>query len=324
MSSLPEDDKLLSVPERRKAGWEMAALLLALLWPFVSSQYGAGLVTEVFIFAIAAMSLDLLMGYGGLVSFGHAAFFGVGAYATVLLTVKLGWSAWAGLGAGLAFSGFAASVIGYLCVRMAGVAFFMLTLAFAQLLFSAAMKWRWLTGGSDGVGGMARPSLFGLPLADPMTMYFVCLGAFVLSLMLLRRVTHSQFGHTLVGLRENEARMRALGYPAGLVKLAAFIIAGVFAGLGGGLYAIYNGFVSPDALSFGLSGTFLLMVVLGGAGSLMGPAIGAGVFLLMKQFVSSHTDHWLLIVGVVFIACVMFFRGGVYGLIERLRTGGVS
>jgi branched-chain amino acid transport system permease protein len=106
------------------------------------------------------------------------------------------------------------------------------------------------------------------------------------------------------------------------VKLVAFVIAGVFSGLGGGLYAIYNGFVSPDALSFGLSGTFLLMVVLGGAGSLMGPAIGAGVFLLMKQFVSSHTDHWLLIVGVIFIACVMFFRGGIYGLIERLRTGG--
>jgi len=310
------------IPGRRTAGWEVILLGLAIIWPFVGSQYGAGVMTEVFVFAIAAMSLDLLMGYGGLVSFGHAAFFGVGAYATVLLTMKLGWSAWAGLAAGLAFSGLFAGVIGYLCVRMAGVAFFMLTLAFAQLLFSAAMKWRWLTGGSDGIGGMARPSLFGLPLADPMVMYFVCLGAFVLSLILLRRVIHSQFGHALVGLRENETRMRALGYPASRVKLVAFVIAGVFSGLGGGLYAIYNGFVSPDALSFGLSGTFLLMVVLGGAGSLMGPAIGAGVFLLMKQFVSSHTDHWLLIVGVVFIACVMFFRGGIYGLIERLRTGG--
>ena len=324
MTQLPLKDTPTRIPGRRTAGWELVALALAIVWPFLGSQYGAGLVTEVFIFAIAAMSLDLLMGYGGLVSFGHAAFFGAGAYGTVLLTMKLGWSAWAGLGAGLVVSGLVAGVIGYLCVRMAGVAFFMLTLAFAQLLYSAAMKWRWLTGGSDGIGGRARPSLFGLPLADPMVMYFVCLGAFVLSLALLRRVINSQFGHALVGLRENEARMRALGYPASLVKLVAFVIAGVFAGLGGGLYAIYNGFVSPDALSFGLSGTFLLMVVLGGAGSLMGPAIGAGVFLLMKQFVSSHTDHWLLIVGIVFIGCVMFFRGGIHGLIERLRAGGRS
>ena len=322
MTPLPPKDTPTRIPGRRTAGWEVVALGLAVVWPFVASPYGAGLVTEVFIFAIAAMSLDLLMGYGGLVSFGHAAFFGAGAYATVLLTMKLGWSAWAGLGAGLAVSGLVAGVIGYLCVRMAGVAFFMLTLAFAQLLFSAAMKWRWLTGGSDGIGGMARPSLLGLPLADSRTMYFVGLVAFVLSLMALRRVINSPFGHALVGLRENEARMRALGYPASRVKLAAFVIAGVFAGLGGGLYAIYNGFVSPDALTFGLSGTFLLMVVLGGAGSLMGPAIGAGIFLLMKQFVSAHTDHWLLIVGLIFIACVMFFRGGVHGHIERLRTGG--
>jgi branched-chain amino acid transport system permease protein len=306
----------------RNASWEYAGLVLLVIWPFFASQYGAGLITEVFVFAIVAMSLDLLIGYGGLVSFGHAAFFGVGAYATVLLSVKLGIGVWPALCAGIVFSAAAAAVIGYMCVRMAGVAFFMLTLAFAQLLFSMAMKWRNVTGGSDGVGGMVRPSFFGMSLTDPTVMYFVCLAAFVLSLVLLRRVIHSQFGHALVGLRDNETRMRALGHPTGMLKLMAFVIGGAFAGFGGGLYAIYNGFVSPDALSFGLSGTFLLMVVLGGSGSLIGPAIGAGVFLLLKQLVSSHTEHWLLIVGVVFIGCVMFFRGGIHGLIERVRLGG--
>jgi branched-chain amino acid transport system permease protein len=302
---------------RRTAAWEYIGLIALAVWPLMSSQYGTGLVTEAFIFAIAAMSLDLLMGYGGLVSFGHAAFFGLGAYATVLIGVKLGLSPWLGLGAALIVSGAGAAVVGYLCMRVAGVAFFMLTLAFAQLFFSAAMKWRGITGGSDGVGGLARPEFFGLSLSDGTAMYFACLLAFVVSLILLRAVINSQFGHALVGLRENETRMRALGYPASRVKLVAFTIAGIFAGFAGGLHGIYNGFVSPDSLSFGLSGTFLLMVVLGGAGSLIGPAIGAAVFLLMKQIVSSHTEHWLLIVGIVFIACVMFFRGGLYALLEQ-------
>ena len=302
---------------RRTALWEYVGLIALAIWPLISSQYGTGLVTEAFIFAIAAMSLDLLMGYGGLVSFGHAAFFGLGAYATVLIGVKLGLSPWTGLVSALIVSGLGATIVGYLCMRVAGVAFFMLTLAFAQLFFSAAMKWRGITGGSDGVGGLARPEIFGLSLSDGRAMYFACMLAFIVSLILLRAIINSQFGHALVGLRENETRMRALGYPASRVKLVAFTIAGIFAGFAGGLHGIYNGFVSPDSLSFGLSGTFLLMVVLGGAGSLIGPAIGAAVFLLMKQIVSSHTEHWLLIVGIVFIACVMFFRGGLYALLEQ-------
>lgn len=302
---------------RRTAVWEYAGLIALAIWPLISSQYGTGLVTEAFIFAIAAMSLDLLMGYGGLVSFGHAAFFGLGAYATVLIGVKLGLSPWTGLVSALIVSGLGATIVGYLCMRVAGVAFFMLTLAFAQLFFSAAMKWRGITGGSDGVGGLARPEIFGLSLSDGRAMYFACMLAFIVSLILLRAIINSQFGHALVGLRENETRMRALGYPASRVKLVAFTIAGIFAGFAGGLHGIYNGFVSPDSLSFGLSGTFLLMVVLGGAGTLIGPAIGAAVFLLMKQIVSSHTEHWLLIVGIVFIACVMFFRGGLYALLEQ-------
>jgi branched-chain amino acid transport system permease protein len=307
---------------RKFAAFEFLALLLMLAWPFVSNAYGTGLVTEVVIFAIVAMSLDLLMGYSGLVSFGHAAFFGVGAYAMVLGSVKMGLSPWFGLMTGVAGSAFAAALIGFFCVRMTGVAFFMVTLAFAQLLYSGAVKWRWLTGGSDGLGGMPRPHLFGFSLADPTLMYFLSLAAFLMSLGLLRVILRSSFGHALVGMRENETRLRALGFPTGRLKLLAFTLAGAFAGLGGALYAMYNGFVSPDALSFGLSGTFLLMVVLGGVGTLVGPAIGAAVFMLMKHFVSSQTEHWLLIVGIVFVCCVMFFRKGIYGLVDHRGQGG--
>ena len=298
------------------------ALAVLLAWPFLFSTYNTGLLTEILIFAIAAMSLDLLMGYGGLVSFGQAAFFGLGAYTTVILSVSFGMSPWTGWAAGVVVSAAAAAVIGFLCIRLKGVGFFMLTLAFAQLLFSAALKWRSLTGGSDGIGGMQRPALAGFRLDDPATMYFVALGAFLLSLVLLRLVVGSQYGHALVGIRDNEVRMRALGYRANAVKLIAFTVSGLFAGFSGGLYAIFNGFVSPDAMAFGLSGTILLMVVLGGAGSLVGPAIGAAVFLLVKQIASSYTEHWLSIVGIIFVACVMFFRSGIYGLLLRLGRRG--
>ncbi|MDF2116021.1 branched-chain amino acid ABC transporter permease [Roseiarcaceae bacterium H3SJ34-1] len=296
---------------------EFVFFLLALAWPFLAGSYGTGLITEALIFAIAAMSLDLLMGYSGLVSFGHAAFFGVGAYALALSGMKLGLNPWLGILVAVMTSALAALIIGYFCVRVSGVAFIMLTLAFAQLLYSAAVKWRGITGGSDGIGGFDRPQIAGLSLNDPIYMYFACLLGFVLSLWLLRRIINSQFGHALVGLRENETRMRALGFSTDRLKLCAFVLSGAFAGFAGALYAIYNSFISPDALSFAQSGMFLLMVVLGGVGSLLGPAIGAAIFLLMKQFVSSHTEHWLAIVGIIFVCCVMFFRSGVYGFLKQ-------
>jgi len=317
MSQQQVDSLPTRIPGRKPLIGEFVFFLLALAWPFVAGTYGTGLITETLIFAIAAMSLDLLMGYSGLVSFGHAAFFGVGAYALALTGMRLGLDPWLGIVAAIAASAVTALVIGYFCVRVSGVAFIMLTLAFAQLLFSAAVKWRGFSGGSDGIGGFARPEIAGISLNDPLYMYFFCLLAFVLSLWLLRRIISSQFGHALIGLRENETRMKALGYSTDRLKLCAFVISGAFAGLSGALYAIYNSFVSPDALSFAQSGMFLLIVVLGGVGSLVGPAIGAVVFLLMKQFVSSHTEHWLLIVGIVFVCCVMFFRSGIYGFFKQ-------
>ncbi len=302
--------------------WFAALVLAAILPSIFASGYALGLITETLIFAIAAMSLDLLMGYGGLVSFGHAAYFGLGAYGTVLIAVKLGFSAWISAFCGVVISTAAAGVIGYFCVHMTGVAFLMLTLAFAQLVFSVAVKWRAI-GGSDGIGGLVKPDFIKWSLGDPLTMYLLTLAVFAAAFVAMRRVVASQFGHALVGMRENETRMRAMGYPTRNIRWFAFVVAGFFAGVAGALYAFFNGFISPDALSWGMSGMLLLMVVFGGAGSLIGPAIGAGAFLLMKNFVSSHTQHWLLVVGVIFVACVMFFRQGIWGML-RNRFGGGS
>jgi len=276
-------------------------------------NYTSSLMAEVLIFGIAAMGLDILMGYTGLVSFGHAAFFGIGAYVTVLLGVKLGVPAFIGTVAGVMAAAACALVIGAFCVRVSGVAFLMLTLAFAQLLYAIAMKWRGITGGSDGLGGLKRPDVMGWPLADPMPMYYVALASFIIVFLALRRLIASQLGHSFVGIRENEVRMRAMGYSTSGLKLISFTIAGAVAGVGGSLYALFSGYVSPDIISWGTSGSLLLMTVLGGTGTLIGPAMGAAVFLLTRNVVSSHTEHWLLIVGLVFIACVMFFRQGVYG-----------
>jgi branched-chain amino acid transport system permease protein len=246
-------------------------------------------------------------------SFGHAAFFGLGAYAVILLAVNFGLNAWLGVGAGIVVAAIAAAVIGFFCVRTSGITFLMLTLAFSQLLFSVALKWRDLTGGSDGIGIADRPTFFGWSLSNPLVMYYMTLAFFVLCYGCLRRLINSPLGHTFVGLRENESRMLAIGYRTGAYKLLAFTIGGSLAGLAGGLYAILNGFISPEAIHWSASGDALIMVILGGIGSLLGPALGAGIFLLMKNLVSSYTQHWMLIIGVVFISCVLFFPGGVWG-----------
>jgi branched-chain amino acid transport system permease protein len=293
----------------------MSLCAAGLLPIFAFGGYGLALITETLIFAIAAMSLDLLMGYGGLVSFGHAAYFGVSAYATVMLAVKLGFSPWIAAIAGVLLAALAAAAIGYFCVRMTGVAFLMLTLAFAQLIFSGAIKWRAI-GGSDGIGGLVKPRLAFWSLDDPIVLYLFTLASFTIALLAMRRLIDSQFGHALVGMRENETRMRAMGYPTRKIRWLTFVLSGTFAGVAGALYAFLTGFISPDALSWGMSGMLLLMVVLGGAGSLFGPAIGAAIFLLMKHFVSSHTQHWSLVVGIIFVCCVMFFQQGVWGVLR--------
>jgi len=299
----------------RALGFVVLAALV--VFPFLVSNYPRALASEIFIFAIFAMSLDLVLGYTGLMSLGHAAFFGLGAYAVAILQAQLGLSGWIGVGAGVVVAAVGAAAIGFFCVRTAGVTFLMLTLAFSQLVFSIALKWRDLTGGSDGLAVLTQPTIFGLDLSNSLTMYFMVLTFFLLVYLGLRRLIDAPLGHVLVGIRENETRMLALGYPTGAYKILAFTIAGGVAGLAGGLYAIFNNFISPEAMYWTASGDILIMVMLGGAGTLIGPVLGSGLFLLMKNVVSSYNDHWMLIIGVVFITCVMFFPGGIWGTLRQ-------
>jgi branched-chain amino acid transport system permease protein len=306
-----------STAQRRAT--ELLVLLALLVLPFLMADYPRALVSEIYIFAIFAMSLDLLLGFTGLMSLGHAAFFGLGAYSVAVLGAQFGVNAWLGLVAGVAIAGSGAALIGFFCVRTGGIPFLMLTLAFSQLVFSVALKWRDVTGGSDGIALADKPSFFGFDLSNSLAMYFMALSFFALAYWSLRRLLNAPLGHAFVGIRENEQRMAAIGYPTRVYKLISFTIAGAIAGLAGGLYAIFNGFISADAVYWTASGDILIMTMLGGAGTLIGPAVGAAIVLLMKNVVSSYSEHWLAIIGVTFICCVMFFPGGLWGMLQRLQ-----
>jgi branched-chain amino acid transport system permease protein len=299
--------------------WGALLLIVLIVFPFLTPPYPAELAAEIFVFAIFAMSLDLLVGYTGMMSLGHAAFFGIGAYVMAYAESSYGLNGWFALFLGVAAAALGAAAIGVLCVRMSGVPFVMLTFAFAQLIFAVALKWRDVTGGSDGLAIAGKPAFFGLDLSHPRPMYFLALIVFVASYLVLRRLIRSPLGHVFIGIRENETRMQAIGYPTTSYKLLCFTISGAFAGLAGGLYVIFNSFISPDSLYWSASGNVLIMTMLGGAGTLIGPVLGAGLFLLMENLVSSYSDHWMLIIGVIFIASVLFFPEGLWGLVERLR-----
>jgi len=310
----------VSPPATRQARAAGLVVILAMLaYPFLVTDYPRALVAEIYVFAIFAMSLDLLLGFTGLMSLGHAAFFGLGAYAVAILGTLFGVNAWLALAAGVLVAAAGAALIGFFCVRTSGIPFLMLTLAFSQLVFSIALKWRDVTGGTDGMAIAEKPGFFGFDLGNSLPMYFMTLGFLLVSYWALRRLLNAPLGHVFVGIRENEPRMLAIGYRTRAYKLLSFTIAGAFAGLSGGLYAIFNSFISPDAIYWTASGDILIMTMLGGAGTLIGPAIGAGVFLLMKNVVSSYSEHWLAIIGAIFICCVLFFPGGIWGTLRQIR-----
>jgi branched-chain amino acid transport system permease protein len=308
----------------RGGRWVLPVVLFVLLvvYPFVVPPYLLSLLTEVFIYGIFAMSLDLILGYTGLVSFGHAAFFGVGAYAAGIAAVRLSPHMGLTLPLALVAAALAALVIGYLSIRAAGIYFLMLTLAFAQVLYAVAFKWTPVTGGSNGLSGIPRPALGliagGNELAEPARFYLFTFVIFVLVFCGLRRVVGSPFGHVLVGIRENEARMSAIGYDVARFKLAAFVLAGVLAGLAGALNTYLNVFVSPSQLNWTTSGQVMVMVIIGGVGTLVGPVLGAGLVLLLQNLVSSQTERWPMIMGAVFIIFVLVAPFGIVGLWDRL------
>lgn len=293
----------------------LVALLVALLaLPLLGEPYYVKVATRMAIFGIVAMSLDLLVGYTGLVSFGHAAFLGLGAYTVGVLAAHGVHSAWVAWPLAMAAAALAALVIGAISLRSSGLYFIFITLAFCQMLFYGAQSLR-RYGGDDGFA-LARPSSFspGLDCGDPVLLFYVATGLLLVVLYGAHRLVRSRFGQVAQAARDNEPRLAAVGISPYPYKLAMFVIAGAIAGLGGALIANLTQFVSPSLLSWVVSGDLLMMVILGSAGTLVGPILGAALFIGFEQVLSDLTEHWMLILGPLLVARVLFLKQGIYGL----------
>jgi branched-chain amino acid transport system permease protein len=304
----------------------VATVLVLGALPFMLARYQISILTELFIFGLFALSLDLIMGYTGMVSFGHAAYFGLGAYASALLLINFAVPVPVALIAGALLAGAVAFPVGYISTRATGIYFAMLTLAFAQLLYTIAYKWRDLTGGSDGIAGVPKTTLWwgGPSLASPTAYYYLVAGSLILSALVCRGVVRSPFGRALQAIRENERKFSVLGQDPRRFKLAVFVIAAVFAGLAGALFAPFRGFASPEVMFWVLSGQALMMVIIGGIGTLIGPVLGAMVFLLIQEVLSSYTEQWMIFTGAIFVLMVIFLPGGLVGAVRTWIEGRTS
>jgi branched-chain amino acid transport system permease protein len=283
------------------------------------------LLTEALILGLLAMSLDLMVGYTRLISFGHAAAYGLGAYTCgdLLLHTSLPLP-FAVLAAAL-FAGLIAIAVAWVCTMASGVSFSMLTLAFAQLLYAVAFKWTAVTGASDGLAGIPKtPGPLGLTLFQTRTgYYFLVLACLAGAFVFCRALVASPFGAVLRGIRENEAKTISLGYNTRLYKIAVVAISFALGGLAGALYSPFAGFANTDLLFWLFSGQVLIMVIVGGQGTLIGPIIGAAFFMLLQQVLSLYTESWALFFGLIFIGFVMFAPNGIWGLLDRrVRTRG--
>lgn len=312
----------------------VAAALAALPLAAVAAGQPAlvPLATRVLIYAIAAASLNLALGYGGMISFGHAAFFGIGGYVVgILYQAFVGDERIFGLipgtnqllltvPAAMLVAALLAWAIGALSLRTSGVQFIMITLAFAQMLFFLFVSLK-AYGGDDGLIVRRRNVLFDLDMRDDATVYWVVLGAACAVFLVLWRIVGSRFGMVLVGIRQSERRMAAIGIAPYRYKLVAFVLSGAGAGLAGALMANYLRFVSPDMLHWTKSGELMIMVILGGVGTLAGPLLGAAAFVILETVLAAWTEHWQLVLGPILLVIVLFTRGGLHALVGRLGGG---
>jgi branched-chain amino acid transport system permease protein len=291
----------------------VAAWLVLAAIPLWHEPFYTRLASRILVYAICAASLDLVLGIGGMVSFGHAAFLGIGAYTVGILSFHGVTSAWAVWPVAAVVAAGAALVVGAISLRTSGVYFIMITLAFAQMIFYffASLE---VYGGDDGMTIWARNSVAPLPdIEGPSAFYYVILAILSVFLFLGRRMVASRFG---LALRENERRMRSLGYPTYRYKLSCFVISGAVAGLSGALLANLTLYVSPAMMHWTRSGEILVMVILGGIGTLIGPVVGAIAFLLAEEILSSITEHWMILMGPLLIALVLFGEGGIVKWIQ--------
>jgi len=308
----------------RPASWQkpLSLLLLcaALALPSVLAAFGQefyiGFATRVLILALAASSLNLVLGFGGMVSLGHAAFLGAGAYAAAICQQAGINEALLAFPAAMGIAGLFALVVGAISLRTRGVYFIMITLAFAQMayyLFISARSW----GGDDGLPLNGRMTLAGFSLADDAALFYAAAGLLALAMLFFGRLAEARFGRTLQAIRENETRMEALGYPVFRYRLVAFALGGAVAGLAGALLANLTGLASPNLLQWTQSGTLLVMVIIGGVGYLYGGVVGAAVLLLLEESLVGVTEHWHIILGLLLLAVVLFAPKGVAALFGK-------
>ena len=280
------------------------------------------LVTRALAFAILTMSLDILLGFTGLPSLGQAAYLGVGAYLTAILATRyhfgLGWDFWLVVVFGFVSGAVLAAFFGLFAIRASGVYFLMITLALGQCVWGLAYRWNSLTGGDNGINLPGRPK-FGIELSHDITYFYLVFGFFTVSLLVMYILVRSPFGRSLAGIRERELRMQILGYNTWLHKYIAFIIAGGFGGLAGVLWAHTNGHVSPETVVLTTSVDALLMTVLGGAGTLVGGAIGAGLVFALREYLSTLVPWWQYVLGAVYVLTILYLPSGLMGIPERLR-----
>ncbi len=305
---------------RRRAGLAVAVLALLAL-PHLLPAYYLSLSTQVLFYAIFAMSLDLLVGYVGLTSLGHASFFGVAAYAIALLSGRGITGLAVPSAVALAAATLFAAVFGLLAVRGTALGFLMITLALGQVLWGLAFRWAAVTGGDNGLAGITRPTLpFGTSLHSGEAFYYFTLAVFAAAAALLRLVVRSPLGLVLIGIREQPGRMRALGFHGTAYQYAAFVVAGFFAGVGGILYAYFNAFVHPSMLGLTTSAEALLMVIAGGAGTLAGPVAGAALVVLLKNVASAYLERWVILLGAIYAIIVLFAPGGLAAACQTLTA----
>jgi branched-chain amino acid transport system permease protein len=315
----------------RRFPWGLLVVIAALAVPALGSRFYTFLATDVAILALFAVSLNLLLGYTGLVSFGHAAYFGIGAYTTGILMKKAGVPFLLAFPAAGVLAALFALVFGFFCVRLTKIYFAMLTLAFAQIVWAICFKWNDVTGGEQGMPEIPYPDLAWmerLPWTGDLRTsdhyYLLVVVLVAAALWILRRIVESPFGQILTTIRENPERAEFIGVNVRRHELVAFVIAGAFAGLSGALFGIFNRGVFPDFAYWAKSSEVLIMTILGGIGHFYGPAVGAGVLLLLNQQITSYTEYWPFVLGTILIVLLFVFPGGLVGAIasgaSRVRS----
>jgi len=301
---------------RSQAVFYVSAIVFALAVPLLGIY--PVFMMKLMCFAMFACAFNLLLGFGGMLSFGHAAFFGSSAYATAWLVTARGWGPAFAIVSGVAVSLLLGTIIGVIAIRRRGIYFAMITLALSQLIYFVCLEAPF-TGGENGLQSVSRGSLFGvLPLGSDLTMYYLVLGIFLAVFVFIRRIVHSPFGQVLKAIRENEPRAISLGYEINRYRLLAFVLSATLAGLAGSLKALILGFATLSDVLQANSGEVILMTLVGGTGTFVGPVVGAAVVVTLQEYLSDVVGGWVtVILGAVFIACVLTFRRGIVGELDR-------